>query len=372
MSVRLLARGLGTAGAAAAGVLGTQAAYVYGSFVLPPDATGPNSGVAPGSPRWFRRPQRKNIIFIGDSLVSGVGCRAERGEGPTLPRRIAEHVAEELKVDVKWTALGETGASVDIIQHQLLPLLQREAAASSGTGERVDAVVIMCGLNDLKECFLAMNPARHPGHSPPIFSHPSHPHTPIFVPYESVHLYRRHMCVALCRAAATMRHLFFPRESSGAVSRDSRPHPRTRHPHLPPAHSSPHEMPHTDAPLSLPLPPSGAFREQLRDLLESIREATGAHSVMVLPAVPMGEAPRFSNVWPLSQLVKGAASLWEGQKRVLVDSFPPGAVFNVDEPPGIKAELHFCKDGMHPNDCGYELWADHIARGLIQSQVFRT
>lgn len=240
MSVRLLARGLGTAGAAAAGVLGTQAAYVYGSFVLPPDATGPNSGVAPGSPRWFRRPQRKNIIFIGDSLVSGVGCRAERGEGPTLPRRIAEHVAEELKVDVKWTALGETGASVDIIQHQLLPLLQREAAASSGTGERVDAVVIMCGLNDLKECFLAMNPARHPGHSPPIFSHPSHPHTPIFVQYEFVHLYRRHMCVALCRAAATMRHLSFSRESSGAVSRDSRPHPRTRHPHLPPAPLKPH------------------------------------------------------------------------------------------------------------------------------------
>ena len=39
---------------------------------------------------------RKNILFIGDSLVTGVGCQqdgTEAGKGPTLPRRTAEFLS---------------------------------------------------------------------------------------------------------------------------------------------------------------------------------------------------------------------------------------------------------------------------------------
>ena len=99
----------------------------------------------------------KNIVFMGDSVVKGVGCRRV-GEGPTLPRHVAEVVAEQLGAEVGWRALGETGADIRMLREQFIPLLRREVERCAQSGERVDAVVVVCGLNDIKECFLFVQP----------------------------------------------------------------------------------------------------------------------------------------------------------------------------------------------------------------------
>ena len=76
---------------------------------------------------------------MGDSVVKGVGCRRV-GEGPTLPRHVAEVVAEQLGAEVGWRALGETGADIPMLREQFIPLLRREVERCAQSGERVDAV----------------------------------------------------------------------------------------------------------------------------------------------------------------------------------------------------------------------------------------
>ena len=154
-----LLKGTAYAGCGLAGLLASQAYYVKVNFTLPPDASGPTAGVAraglPPPPTWHThgKPRRKNIVFMGDSVVKGVGCRRV-GEGPTLPRHVAEVVAEQLGAEVGWRALGETGADIRMLREQFIPLLRREVERCAQSGERVDAVVVVCGLNDIKECFL--------------------------------------------------------------------------------------------------------------------------------------------------------------------------------------------------------------------------
>ena len=149
------------AGGGAVGVLASQAWYVKVNFKLPPDATGPTAGVVgagPGKPT-----QRRNIVFMGDSVVTGVGCRAEVGEGPVMPRATAEVIARNIGEQVAWSALGYTGADVPVLLKDYIPTLRREVQQCAQTGGRVDAVVVLCGLNDVKSCFLYANPRRHPG-----------------------------------------------------------------------------------------------------------------------------------------------------------------------------------------------------------------
>ena len=170
LSSRSLLKGTAYAGCGFAGLVASQAYYVKVNFTLPPDATGPTAGVARGTRRpppltWHThgKRSRKNIVFMGDSVVKGVGCRREVGEGPTLPRHVAEVISEQLGVEVAWSALGETGADIPMLREQFIPLLRREVERCAASGERVDAVVVLCGLNDIKECFLYVNPWRHPG-----------------------------------------------------------------------------------------------------------------------------------------------------------------------------------------------------------------
>jgi lysophospholipase L1-like esterase len=165
-----LRRGVAYAAAGGAGVLTAQMWWIRYKFRLPPDAQGPHVGVctpphstfstAPSSPT----APPKNIIFVGDSLVTGVGCSAEASalEGPVLPRRVAELLAQELGVSVRWRVLGETGASVSKMQAAMLPTLCSEAERARSAGERVDAVVVMTGLNDIKDCLLFANFSLHP------------------------------------------------------------------------------------------------------------------------------------------------------------------------------------------------------------------
>jgi lysophospholipase L1-like esterase len=64
---------------------------------------------------------------------------------------------------VRWSVLGETGADVSRLREEHLPALARIATGAKERGERLDAVVVMTGLNDIKECFLFAQPSRHAG-----------------------------------------------------------------------------------------------------------------------------------------------------------------------------------------------------------------
>jgi lysophospholipase L1-like esterase len=163
----------GTMRRAAAAAIGLPTALVTGQmwwvrhkFKLPPDASGPMEGVCTTSTK--RSSRRKNIVFMGDSIVTGVGCSMEASaeRGPIMPRRVAQIVAERLGEDVGWKAVGETGADVRMVRSRLLPKLEREAqrVEEDRKGERIDAVVLITGLNDIKECFLFANPRLHPWH----------------------------------------------------------------------------------------------------------------------------------------------------------------------------------------------------------------
>ena len=189
-----------TAGAAGAltAAAGAQGLYLQQQYRRLPEARGPLSGVAlwrmqrrrsssaapadaaassasgealaPRRPGTVRggggggdRRSCRTILFIGDSLVTGVGCSAEAGDGPVLPRSAAEALAARLGRDVSWAAIGETGADVPMLQTKMLPSVRAEVQRCARAGERVDHVVVMCGLNDIKACFLHVQPWRHPG-----------------------------------------------------------------------------------------------------------------------------------------------------------------------------------------------------------------
>lgn len=168
-AIRYGAKATAAATLGTVGVLGAEGWLTYKRFQLPPEATGPTAGVCSSDGRSAGALPAKHIIFLGDSLVTGVGCNAELREGPTLPRHVAQVVAHQLQQDVGWTAIGSTGAAAvegarfGNIQKELFPALQREVQARQSVGRRVDAVVIMCGLNDIKECFLWAQPSKHPG-----------------------------------------------------------------------------------------------------------------------------------------------------------------------------------------------------------------
>ena len=153
--------------AAGAVLVAGEAAYVRKKFHLPPDARGPLSGVCEppghGIHSSASAPPQRHIVFLGDSLVTGVGCSAEASlEGPVLPRQTAQVLAKELGQPVSWSCLGETGADVTMVRTRLLPRLHDEAQRVSDGGHQIDAVIVITGLNDIKECLLFANPRLHP------------------------------------------------------------------------------------------------------------------------------------------------------------------------------------------------------------------
>lgn len=119
-------------------------------------------------------PRRRLLLFVGDSLVTGVGCACANADpgargaatalgdgvdaslctrcGPTLPRRMASRLAHTVQAPVEWRVFGLTGASVAELRARVLPRL-REAH-----GAQVEAVVIVCGVNDWKRAWMSYSP----------------------------------------------------------------------------------------------------------------------------------------------------------------------------------------------------------------------
>ena len=135
----------------------------------------------------LRLRRTRRVVIVGDSLVTGVGCRVDRGDGPMLPRRLGEVLAELIGADVEWVAVGakvrvsfyfrtvqairltsclfiQQGADLAAIRRDVVPALKRRAESHDGsssaphehdsdsthTHKPIDAVVLMCGVNDFK------------------------------------------------------------------------------------------------------------------------------------------------------------------------------------------------------------------------------
>jgi lysophospholipase L1-like esterase len=163
-SIRRLAL-VATGGIVSAGI--AEVIYVRRSFRLPPSPSGPISGVErhdglgdKGLPRQenpseHTATQRRHVVFLGDSTATGTGCSEEAGTlGAVMPRACASLVARRLGQDVSWAVVGTVGADVPTASHHLSPLLEQQAARLRCRGESLDAVVLLCGLNDVKSCFL--------------------------------------------------------------------------------------------------------------------------------------------------------------------------------------------------------------------------
>ena len=116
---------------------------------------------------------------------------------------------------------------------------------------------------------------------------------------------------------------------------------------------------------------SSAFREELAALVREVREVVGEECVVVLPATPLEAATLFPA--PLAWFATRVNDLWDEQKAH-VSRVAENVVF-VSKPSlesmrerAAKATGRVarsvslvCRDGVHPNDVGYDAWARHIA-----------
>lgn len=215
---------------------------------------------------------RFRVLFIGDSLVNGVGgAQSEATEGgPPLPRRMCRALADKLGVQVQWRALGVTGGDLEAMRNKLVPEIREKDPNAV-----YDAVVVMCGLNDFK--YLARGQIRTPW----------------------------------------------------------------------------------------------AFREQLQALVSEIRRECGDNTRIVLPALPVGLA---SFREPLKSYIIFIANQWDLQKQLVAkksrEILHHQHILFVEpvSPSETDASHSFvAADGVHPNESGYELWAQHIASRLCSA-----
>lgn len=116
----------------------------------------------------FDTDRPKRILVIGDSLAVGIGTvemfDASKNQtidyhlvenlsaapdlaGPTFPRIFAAHLADAYHLPVHWRSAGVDGGTVFHIRKFCMDVVRQEVAA----GHKIDCVVILCGLNDLKE-----------------------------------------------------------------------------------------------------------------------------------------------------------------------------------------------------------------------------
>ena len=86
-----------------------------------------------GMVAWGAR-RRRNVLIVGDSLVVGIGCK----EKPVLPQVLSRSLANALKVDISWRAIGVNGGDMKTIHANVLETVRRfqdEQAARTKAAE---------------------------------------------------------------------------------------------------------------------------------------------------------------------------------------------------------------------------------------------
>lgn len=97
------------------------------------------------------RPSRGvTLLFLGDSLVAGVGGQNDDdNRAPPLPRDLAASLAARIGRSVRWVSVGIPGAGVERLLQEGLPEL-RTKLCSRGDDETI-VVVLVVGANDLRQ-----------------------------------------------------------------------------------------------------------------------------------------------------------------------------------------------------------------------------
>jgi lysophospholipase L1-like esterase len=98
------------------------------------------------------------VLFIGDSLVMGIGC-PDDARGPVFSRQITQSLATVRGRQVGWGSFGVNGGDLKRMKAELLDDVKRyddsiQQHYDSVKKTRVSTVVIMCGLNDYKNLIL--------------------------------------------------------------------------------------------------------------------------------------------------------------------------------------------------------------------------
>jgi len=294
----------GSVGGIVIGALANQALTFRRNYRQLPAAEGPRTGVelSPAAKRALRRaaggrepprakagegasalvdrePRPRHMVFIGDSLIAGVGCSVELASGPALPRCIAKALAHKLNRSIQWRALAVDGGDVEELHQELLPKLKdamgelqaddRQRAKKRGQGG-VDMVVLMCGLNDWKRAPME-----------PFLRSPAH------------------------------------------------------------------------------------FQRDLKRLCDAIHKIVGHRTPIVLPGLPLKWSLAFPQ--PLRAILVQVSRLWDARKAALAAesaciSFVPAPRY---EGGGLPLSKLLAPDGVHPNEKGYEIWAEHISAQVL-------
>ncbi|XRB24427.1 SGNH hydrolase-type esterase domain-containing protein [Pseudoscourfieldia marina] len=114
---------------------------------------------------WFRgfaanaqQQARARVLFVGDSLVTGMGARGKGNDddpGPLLPQGVARAMAEGLQVDVTWHAAGVDGGDARTVRADAVPRIISSPVSAQGVPT---VVVVLVGLNDWKHALRGRTP----------------------------------------------------------------------------------------------------------------------------------------------------------------------------------------------------------------------
>ena len=218
------------------------------------------------------------------------------------------------------------GADVKSLHEVLLPSLRVEVERVSRAGERIDAVVIICGLNDMKAPFLRANPSLHPLRFAENLDG---------------------LLESVSEVAGTQCTVLLPGVPFGCAPRFSRIWP-----------------------LSTVVAAVGdvweAQKRKVAQRVDQLRRVQ-AHTLEGRLAIEQrggagGSAAAYA---PLGCAAGSGAAAMKVESPT---SAAVGAASCFLEPP-TSAEIvpaMFCEDGMHPNDTGYSLWGERIAQRLLQ------
>ena len=227
---------------------------------------------------------------------------------------------------LSWTA----GADVKSLHDALLPSLRVEVERVSRAGERIDAVVIICGLNDMKAPFLRANPSLHPLRFAENLDG---------------------LLQSVSKVAGAQCTVLLPGVPFGCAPRFSRIWPLSA---VVAAVGDVWEAQKRKVAMRVDRLRLGSLQTRAENSQRSLD--AGA------PAIAGGSARA---ALPLERTVESAAAT---APAAAASAAADGAASCFLEPP-TSAEIvpaMFCEDGMHPNETGYSLWGERIAQRLLQ------
>ena len=105
------------------------------------------------------------------------------------------------------------------------------------------------------------------------------------------------------------------------------------------------------------------FGRELERLIARIRTRHGKDVRIVLPAMPVRWAVAFPE--PLRSFLGRVNELYEVRKRALAHGLDRVDYVSAPGLPACGMARFLGADGVHPNDLGSAVWAEHIAQAVL-------